>query len=134
MYKLACVICLRRFELDQYYDVCSLKCEQTRLGLTPDTTKNIIAYGRALVSAQRAFDALEPRAGRVEKLLIKVLRASYQNRLKHLLLVLPSETSEAILNPDRADTGTKSRSGLSGEDLNFELDMRDADDDGHNRI
>ena len=31
MVKNICVICGKQFELDQPYDVCSLKCEQERI-------------------------------------------------------------------------------------------------------
>jgi hypothetical protein len=73
--------------------------------------KNIIAYGQALAQALKAFNTLEQKAGLVEQVLLKILKRSYQGRLKHLLLVLPSDLAEAILTSDHR-TG---RTGIDAE-------------------
>lgn len=90
-----------------------------------DPTKNIVSYGRALAKALKVFDDLEPKAGRFERVLLNILRASYRQRLRHLVLVLPSDLAEAILTPDRPDPGPDHRPCLTADDLSFQLDMED---------
>ena len=58
------------------------------------TISTVVAYGQALADAIRAFRILEPKAGWFERLQIRLLRATYQQRLRALIAVLPSEVSE----------------------------------------
>lgn len=66
-----------------------------------DVTQEIIKTGKAYAQAIRAFDVLEPKAGWFEKIQIKLLRYSYRQRLRHLVLVLPSDIAEEILRKDK---------------------------------
>lgn len=57
-------------------------------------TEQIIRYGQALASALRAFVVLEKEAGWFERALIRLLRATYRQRLRYMVGDLPSEISE----------------------------------------
>lgn len=57
----------------------------------------ILRYGRALVAALRAFEVLESRAGWFERLLLRLLLATYRQRLRYLVVTLPVEVGEEIL-------------------------------------
>lgn len=59
-----------------------------------------IIHGRAVVSVLRGFEVLEKKAGWFERLLIRILRYSYRQRLRHLLLVLPPDVFEEIIKQD----------------------------------
>lgn len=54
-----------------------------------NATNTIVAYGRALTSAISAFDVLEQEAGWFERGQIRLLRATYQQRLRYLVITLP---------------------------------------------
>ncbi len=60
-------------------------------------TETVITYGKALASAIRAFRVLETKANWFERMLIKLLRASYQKRLRVMVGTLPSEVAEEII-------------------------------------
>ena len=62
-----------------------------------DVEKSVITYGKGLTQAIKAFDVLEPEAGWLERLLIKLLRKSYRHRLRHFVGTLPSDISDEIL-------------------------------------
>ena len=64
---------------------------------TTDPRAKTIEQARALAAAVRAFRVLEPEAGWFERWLIRILRASYQQRLRHLVAVLPGDVAEEIL-------------------------------------
>ena len=67
--------------------------------MTPpsDPTSQAIIYGQALAATLRAFPILESRAGWFERQLIRLLRATYRQRLRHLVTVLPPEIADQIL-------------------------------------
>lgn len=62
-----------------------------------DEKEKILRYGRALAAAIRAFDVLESNAGWFERPLIRLLRHSYRERLRYLVLVLPGEVADDLL-------------------------------------
>lgn len=67
--------------------------------MTPNPTReNVIRQGRALAAAIRAFDVLEPKAGFVERWLIRLLRYSYRQRVRYLVDVLPAEVGAEIIS------------------------------------
>lgn len=68
--------------------------------MTPDDLAGLIKYAHALVAAIRAFRVLETEANRFERLLISILRRSYQERLRALIVVLPAEVAEEILRDE----------------------------------
>lgn len=45
-------------------------------------TEQVIRYGQALTNALRAFAVLEKEAGWFERALIRLLRATYRQRLR----------------------------------------------------
>ncbi len=51
--------------------------------------QRVITYSKALTQALQAFDTLEGRANWVERLLIRLLRASYQQRLGYIVKLTP---------------------------------------------
>ncbi len=51
--------------------------------------QRVITYSRALTQVLKAFDILESRANWVERLLIQLLRASYQQRLGYIVKLAP---------------------------------------------
>lgn len=55
-----------------------------------------IRYGRALASVLRAFTVLEKEAGWFERLLIRLLRVTYRQRLRYMVGELPPEVSEVF--------------------------------------
>lgn len=57
----------------------------------------VLRYGRALAAALRAFAVLESRAGWFERLLLRLLRATYRQRLRYLVATLPGEVGDEIL-------------------------------------
>lgn len=61
--------------------------------VSTDVIKTALAYAQAI----RAFQILEPKAKWFEKMLIRLLRKSYQQRLRYFMLVLPSEIMDEIL-------------------------------------
>lgn len=65
--------------------------------------ETVIVQSRALAAALRAFDILESRAGWFERLQIRLLRASYRQRLRHLVAVLPPEVSEEFLRDNKTE-------------------------------
>jgi hypothetical protein len=58
---------------------------------------SVVAYGRALAGALRAFTVLEQRASWFERLQLRLLRATYRQRLRHLIAVLPAEMGDELL-------------------------------------
>ena len=58
---------------------------------------NTAKYGRALVKILQAFDVLEPKARWFERLLIKLLRGTYRQRLRAIVSVVPGEVGDEIL-------------------------------------
>lgn len=60
-------------------------------------TARVVATGRALAGALRAFETLEPQAGWFERQLIRLLRATYRQRLRYLVATLPPAVSEEFL-------------------------------------
>ena len=66
--------------------------------MTPSpATEEILSYGRALAAAIRAADVLIPHASPFERLLLRLLRAAYQRRLRALILALPGDIADQIL-------------------------------------
>ncbi len=51
--------------------------------------QRVITYSKALTQVLKAFDTLEGRANWVERLLIRLLRASYQQRLGYIVKLAP---------------------------------------------
>lgn len=68
--------------------------------MTPDDLAGLIKYARALAQAIRAFRVLEAKADWRERLLISILRRSYQERLRVLIVALPAEVAEEILRDE----------------------------------
>lgn len=64
---------------------------------TEDTTREVIRYGQGLVNVLRGFKALEAKASWFERLLIKLLRTTYQRRLREIIGVVPAEIGDQIL-------------------------------------
>lgn len=62
-----------------------------------ETAERVAEYGKALAAVLRGFQVLESHAGWFERQLIRLLRATYQQRLRYLVGVLPPEVSEEIL-------------------------------------
>ena len=62
-----------------------------------ESTGEILSYGQALAAAIRAFDTLLPHASPFERLLLRLLRAAYQRRLRALILALPGDVADQIL-------------------------------------
>ena len=62
-----------------------------------DMRQNTLLYDEALVWCLRGFDVLEPKGKWFERLLISVLRKSYQQRLRHLIEILPGDMGDEIL-------------------------------------
>jgi len=62
-----------------------------------DMREKTLLYGKSLVWCLRGFDILYPKAGWFERLLISVLRKSYQQRLRHLIEILPGDLGDQIL-------------------------------------
>lgn len=62
-----------------------------------NATNEVIGYGQALVKILQGFEVVEPRAGWFEKWLIRLLRATYRQRLRTIVGVVPAEISGQIL-------------------------------------
>lgn len=62
-----------------------------------ETTKDVIQTGKAYVQVIRGFKVLEPKAKWFERMLIKLLRKTYQQRLRYLIVALPTDIGEQIL-------------------------------------
>lgn len=60
-------------------------------------TELVLRYGRALAAALRAFEVLESRAGWFERLLLRLLLATYRERLRYLVATLPAEVGDKLL-------------------------------------
>ena len=65
------------------------------------TEQQVLKYGQALTATLLAFDVLEKKAGWFERLQIRLLRITYRQRLRHLVVSLPSEVAEKILKGDK---------------------------------
>lgn len=61
--------------------------------LTPDNLTDLIKYARALSIAILTFRVLETRAGRIERMMILILRRWYRDRLRTLLPTLPPDSA-----------------------------------------
>ncbi len=55
-----------------------------------------ITYGKALIAVLNAFDMLETKAGWFEKLLIRLLRKTYSQRLRAIVELAPADVSNTI--------------------------------------
>ena len=60
-------------------------------------TAGVVAYGRTMVVVIGAIEVLLPRAGWIEALLLRLLRAAYQRRLRALVVMLPGDATKEIL-------------------------------------
>ncbi len=65
-----------------------------------ETTETVIEYAQVLVAALRTFDVLESRAGWFERLLIRLLRATYRQRLRVIIEAMPGDVGDRILKGD----------------------------------
>lgn len=62
-----------------------------------DTTQEVIHYGQGLVKILQGFEIVGVKAGWFERLLISLLRTTYQQRLRAIIGVVPSEVGDQIL-------------------------------------
>lgn len=60
-----------------------------------DPTTRVTRYGQALAQAIRAFEVLEPQAGQLERYLIRLLRVTYQRRLRQMVAVPRGEAKRS---------------------------------------
>ena len=58
---------------------------------------SVVIYGQALAQALRAFEVLETRAAWFERVLIKLLRLTYRQRLRYIVAELPSDLADEVL-------------------------------------
>ena len=63
---------------------------------TDDTPDEAITYSRALVKALQSYEVLESKAGWFERLLIKLLRTTYRQRLRSIIELAPPEIANQI--------------------------------------
>ncbi len=56
----------------------------------------VIAYGQALIKILQGFEAVEPQASWFERLLLKLLRATYRQRLRTIVKLAPAEVANQI--------------------------------------
>ncbi len=72
-----------------------------RPGPSEDTKKQAVKYGRALIATLKAFDVLEDRAGWFERLLIRLLRSTYRQRLRAIVEHAPADVSNRIFEDEK---------------------------------
>ncbi len=65
-----------------------------------ETTETVFEYAQALVAALRTCGVLESRAGWFERLLMRLLRATYRQRLRVIIEAVPGDVGDRILKGD----------------------------------
>ncbi|GIK40351.1 MAG: hypothetical protein BroJett011_41840 [Chloroflexota bacterium] len=62
-----------------------------------NATNEVIVYGQALAEILQSFDVVEAKAGWFEKLLIRLLRATYRQRLRVIVETVPANIGDQML-------------------------------------
>ncbi len=73
--------------------------------MSEDTTQQAITYGRALVKVLKGFDTLESRASWFERLLTRLLRTTYRQRLRAIVEHAPAKVTNQIFENDEGAPG-----------------------------
>ena len=61
-----------------------------------NTATEVVTYGQALAKTLQAFDTLKKKAGWFERLLIRLLRVTYRQRLRSIVELVPAEITNQI--------------------------------------
>jgi squalene cyclase len=82
--------------------------------LTPEQRReNAIVSGRAIVKIVEGADYLYPHSRRVERLILKIVRWLYRNRLREIIATVPADIGAEILAASDNITGPVSDISLN---------------------
>lgn len=79
-----------------------------------DAQESVINYGQGLIKILQGFKSVEPHAGWFERILIKLLRATYQQRLRAIVAEFPPD----IVNKVFAGMETSGTTGNETREMN----------------